>query len=203
MFSGIIENLGSVLSVTSKPDARIFTIETGFPDLSLGESIAVNGVCLTVTAFQPDGQATFFVSTETLSRSSLGAVVQGHYVNLERACTPSTRLSGHIVQGHVDAVGHITRLDQTGDVYDLRVSIPESLRRYVVEKGSIALDGISLTVNQVGKGAQDTAEMALMIIPHSWQHTALSEKQVGDPLNIEVDILAKYIESLTRHGAKS
>lgn len=203
MFSGIIENLGSVLSVTSKPDARIFTIETGFPDLSLGESVAVNGVCLTVTACQADGKATFFVSTETLSRSSLGAVIQGHYVNLERACTPSTRLSGHIVQGHVDAVGHITRLDQTGDVYDLRVSIPESLRRYVVEKGSIALDGISLTVNQVGKGAQDTAEMALMIIPHTWQHTALSEKQVGDPLNIEVDILAKYIESLTRHGAKS
>ncbi|MEE8658128.1 Riboflavin synthase [Acetobacteraceae bacterium EV16G] len=201
MFSGIIENLGSVLSVTSKPDARIFTIETGFPDLSLGESIAVNGVCLTVTAFQPDGQATFFVSTETLSRSSLGAVAQGHYVNLERACTPTTRLSGHIVQGHVDAVGNINRLDQTGDVYDLRVSIPESLRRYVVEKGSIALDGISLTVNHVGKGPQDAAEMALMIIPHTWQHTALSEKQVGDPLNIEVDILAKYIESLTRHGA--
>lgn len=202
MFSGIIAHLGTVSAVTSKPDARILTIETGFNDLSLGESIAVNGVCLTVTAFHPNGDATFFVSSETLSRSALGAVRSGHHVNLERACTPMTRLSGHIVQGHVDGIGHITKLDPLGEVYDLRVNIPETLRRYVVEKGSIALDGISLTINGLGTDAEGVAEISLMIIPHTWQHTSLFEKQIGDTLNVEVDVLAKYIEALTLNGAQ-
>jgi riboflavin synthase len=187
MFSGIIEKLGTVRHVAATPTERTLTIDTGLPDLALGESVAVNGVCLTVSRCAPAGEVDFHVSAE-----------KGARVNLERALTPASRLSGHIVQGHVDGVGHLRSVTPDGESFRLVVSVPRALRRYVVEKGSIALDGISLTVNAIG-AVEDSFPIHLMIIPHTWNHTVLSGLSPGDPLNIEVDVLAKYVETLLAH----
>jgi riboflavin synthase len=198
MFSGIIERLGTVRHVAATSSERTLTINTGIPDLTLGESVAVNGVCLTVTRFTPEGEADFHISGETQARTALPRLTQGTRVNLERAITPASRLSGHIVQGHVDGVGHLLSVEPDGQSFRLTVAVPGSLRRYVVEKGSIALDGISLTVNAIGP-VEETFPIHLMIIPHTWTHTGLSGLVVGDPLNIEADVLAKYVETLLVH----
>jgi riboflavin synthase len=195
MFSGIIERLGTVRDVVRTPSEQTLTLDTGIPDLTLGESVAVNGVCLTVTHRTPEGEAQFHVSPETLARTALSRLRQGAQVNLERAITPASRLSGHIVQGHVDGVGQLTSIEQVGECFRLVVMVPTNLRRYVVEKGSIALDGISLTVNAVG-AVGESFPIHLMIIPHTWTHTGLGSLVAGDPLNIEVDVLAKYVETL-------
>jgi riboflavin synthase len=200
MFSGIIERLGTVRHIAPTNSERVLTIGTGIPDLSLGESVAVNGVCLTVTRFTPEGEADFHVSGETQDRTALPRLTEGARVNLERASTPSSRLSGHIVQGHVDGVGRLVSVEPDGQSFHLTVSVPETLRRYVVEKGSIALDGISLTVNAIGPVEDGAFPIHLMIIPHTWTHTGLSGLKAGDPLNIEVDVLAKYVETLLAHG---
>lgn len=194
MFSGIVERLGTVSDVTASPAGRTLTIHTGMPDLTLGESVAVNGVCLTVARLK-DGGASFHVSPETEARTALPRLAAGADVNLERALTPASRLSGHIVQGHVDAVGQLLSISPQGESFRLAVSVPGALRRYVVEKGSIALDGISLTVNAIGP-IQESFPIHIMIIPHTWTHTALRALKPGDPLNIEVDVLAKYVETL-------
>jgi len=178
------------------------TVETGFPDLELGESVAVNGVCLTVETFDAAGVATFHLSGETLSRTPLDQLRAGSRVNLERAVAASTRLSGHIVQGHVDGVATLTSVEKAGDSYALRVFVPQALRQYVVEKGSITFDGISLTVNElhddITRGNQAGFEVGLTIIPHTWEHTNLSTLSVGDRMDVEVDVLSKYVENLLR-----
>jgi riboflavin synthase len=200
MFSGIIERLGTVRHVVPTPSERVLTVDTGIPDLTHGESVAVNGVCLTVTRFTTEGEADFHVSGETQARTALPRLTKGARVNLERAITPASRLSGHIVQGHVDGVGQLISVEPDGQSFRLAVAVPAALRRYVVEKGSIALDGISLTVNAIGPVGK-TFPIHLMIIPHTWTHTGLSGLAAGDPLNIEVDVLAKYVETLLAYPA--
>ncbi len=205
MFSGIIERLGHLAAVVpGQGDVRL-DLRTGFPDLQLGESVAVNGVCLTVTRSDAEGFASFFASTETLSVTALGRLQPGDRVNLERAVTPSTRLSGHIVQGHVDGVGTLRSVEPAGDAWSLRFSLPAALRRYCVLKGSITLDGISLTLNRLDEPAAGSGEdrfaIGVTIIPHTWEHTTLGGLQPGAPVNVEVDVMAKYVEQLLRAGS--
>jgi len=209
MFSGIIERLGTVRDIAVTSAGRTLTLDTGMSDLALGESVAVNGACLTVAGFS-DG-AVFHVSSETEARTALPRLSAGALVNLERALTPASRLSGHIVQGHVDGTGQLIRVVPEGESFRLAVRVPAALRRYIVEKGSIALDGISLTVNAIGPVEAPVSEpfdestesfpIHLMIIPHTWTHTALRALKPGDPLNIEVDVLAKYVETLLAYPA--
>lgn len=205
MFSGIIESLGRVRAIeapdTGGVQAVRIVLDTGLTGLVLGESVAVNGTCLTVTQFDDAGTAAFFASPETLDRTTLGRLREGSRVNLERAVTPSTRLSGHIVQGHVDATATLVSVTAQGDAderaWALVLDVPVSLRRYCVEKGSITLDGISLTLNAILPSATaGQFGIALMIIPHTWNHTNLGTLVPGAMLNVEVDIIAKYVEQL-------
>ena len=191
MFTGIVESLATVTAVERLSDsARITFADPLLADTATGDSIAVNGVCL--TAADVDGERiTADVMLETLRRSSLGHLAPGSRVNIERAVTAHTRLGGHVVQGHVDGVGRVVRREP-GDAWDVvTVSIPADLRRYVVEKGSIALDGVSLTV-----AAVDGAEVTVSLIPETLRRTTWGAKADGDPVNVEVDIFAKYVERL-------
>lgn len=193
MFTGIIEETGAVARIdTLAAGARLeIRCRAVLADATSGSSIAVNGVCLTAVSFTP---ASFSadVSPETLGRSSLGALGVGSPVNLERPLSPSGRLGGHLVQGHVDGAGEFLALDPLGDGnWWLTVRIPEELDRYVVEKGSIAIDGISLTVASI-----ETCVLAATIVPHTYATTALGSHRRGDQVNIECDILAKYVEKL-------
>ncbi len=195
MFSGIIESLGQVLKAEQGAQSLMLEVETGLTDVAEGESIAVNGVCLTAVAPAQDGPVRFFVSSETLDRTMLGRLKAGAGVNLERAVTPSTRLSGHIVQGHVDGLARFVGASPSGEARRVEFDVPAELRRYMVEKGSVALDGISLTLNEVGAVHDGVFRIALMIIPHTWDHTTLGTLSVGDAVNVEVDIIAKYVEA--------
>jgi len=201
MFTGIIEELGTVAAIErSGPSggARLVIRATDAvqdgqfgPKLQEGESIAVNGVCLTARAITADSFSAD-LSPETLERSSLGQLQTGSRVNLERAMTPTTRFGGHIVQGHVDGVGKLMALDPLSDGnYWLIVEIPPELERYVVWKGSIALNGISLTVASLEGNC-----LGVAIIPHTYQNTILRDMKPGEPINIECDVLAKYVEKL-------
>ena len=199
MFSGIIERLGRVQAIepAAGGQAARLVIESGFEDLAPGESVAINGVCLTVTHAAASGRAEFFVSPETLARTSLGSLREAGRCNLERAVTPSTRLSGHIVQGHVDATATLAAVETLGEAWSLTLDLPYRLRRYCVEKGSITLDGISLTINAILDDAPAGCfGVALMIIPHTWEHTNLGTLAAGATLNVEVDVIAKYVEQL-------
>ncbi len=197
MFSGIVEQVGRVQAVGPEDESRRLTLETGFTDLALGESVAVNGVCLTVTRHDPAGLADFFVSPETLARSNLAQVEAGGSVNLERSVTLATRLSGHLVQGHVDGRARLTAVVRDGDARRVELTLPADLRRFCVEKGSIALNGVSLTLNSVGEiGAEGRFPIAITLIPHTWVHTNLQHCALGDEINVEVDVLAKYVEQL-------
>lgn len=199
MFTGIIEELGRIEAIDPAGDDVRLTVHGPLvtSDASRGDSIAVNGVCLTVTDLGEAGDsaspATFTadVMPETLTHSSLGALTPGSPVNLERAVRVDARLGGHIVQGHVDGVGTIA--DRTpGDRWEVvRVSIPAALARYVVDKGSITLDGVSLTVSGVG-----TDWLEVSLIPETLARTTLGTAAVGSPVNVEVDVLAKYVEKL-------
>jgi riboflavin synthase len=190
VFTGIITKVGKIIEKTERAKSECaFLIETGFSDLSLGESVAINGVCLTVAEFTPSGDASFYASPETLTRTNLGKLKRDSRVNLERALRVGDRLSGHWVQGHVDGVGEVVEISQTGESWNLSVRVPENLERYFVEKGSIALSGVSLTINSI-----DQNLISLMIIPHTWQNTNFFSLQSGDSVNIEVDILAKLME---------
>ncbi|MFT8932681.1 MAG: riboflavin synthase [Acetobacter syzygii] len=195
MFSGIIESLGQVLKAEQGAQSLMLEVETGLTDVAEGESIAVNGVCLTAVAEAQNAPVRFFVSSETLDRTMLGRLRAGARVNLERAVTPSTRLSGHIVQGHVDGLARFVGATPVGDARRVEFEVPAELRRYMVEKGSVALNGISLTLNEVGTVQDGVFRIALMIIPHTWDHTTLGTAQVGDAVNVEVDIIAKYVEA--------
>lgn len=196
MFSGIIETVARVakLEIRNLPTGQaeaLLAISTGYSDLVLGESIAVNGACLTVAETTPEGLAQFYASEETLKLTNLSDLRIGGYVNLERALRANARLSGHIVQGHVDGVGSLAVVEPTQSAYFLKFAIPESLARYCVLKGSITIDGISLTLNQVTE-----RQIEVMIIPHTWEQTRLSKMKPGDRVNVEVDVLAKYVERL-------
>jgi len=193
MFTGIIEELGTVAAFEPRhAGARLrVACRVVLSDVTEGASIAVNGVCLTAVGITPDSFDAD-LAPETLSRSNLGSLVAGSRVNLERPVTPVTRLSGHIVQGHVDATGEIVALDALGDGnWWLRVRVPGELDRYLVHKGSIALDGISLTIASLDAGV-----VGVTIIPHTFEHTSLGSARVGSRVNVEVDVLAKHVEKL-------
>ena len=193
MFTGIVEELGEVVALDHQADSARLTVRAPgvTADAVTGASMAVNGVCLTVIDLAT-GVFTADVMRETLSRSSLGELTVGSRVNLERAVRASDRLGGHIVQGHVDGVG--TVIDRrVGDGWEtMRISLPEGLSRYVVEKGSIAIDGVSLTVSAVADGWFEVS-----LIPTTLALTTLGRHGVGEPVNVEVDVIAKYVERLT------
>ncbi len=196
MFSGIIEKLGKVAQVTHKQGALTCRIATQYNDLELGESVAVNGVCLTVAALPKDDVAEFFASAETLACTNLGALNAGSTVNLERAVSLNTRLSGHLVQGHVDGVAVLRSVLPEAGAWKLEIDIPANLARFCVEKGSVALNGISLTINTLQDFADGTLRLGLTIIPHTWEYTNLHAVKIEDAINIEVDVMAKYVERL-------
>ena len=188
MFTGIVEETGAVI------DRQEYGITIGadivMPGMKLGDSIAVNGACLTVVAFEAD-RFRVDLAPETLRRTALGQLESGSSVNLERPVAVGGRLGGHIVQGHIDAAGRITSIRPEGDCFIFRIRAPKALMPYIVEKGFIAVDGISLTV--VAK--RDTA-FTLSVIPYTLRNTNLREKSANHRVNLEVDILAKYVESL-------
>jgi riboflavin synthase len=192
VFTGIIEELGEVIAMDELPDAARLTVQGPLvtSDVKHGDSIAVNGVCLTVVEAK-DGAFTADVMRESLSRSSLGALRVGSAVNLERAVRLSDRLGGHLVQGHVDGTGEIVSREPSDHWTVVRITLPDDLDRYVVEKGSVTVDGISLTVSLIGTGFFEVS-----LIPTTLELTTLGTKGPGDPVNLEVDITAKYVEKL-------
>ncbi|MCF6386036.1 riboflavin synthase [Mycobacterium sp. MBM] len=196
MFTGIVEELGEIVGKEDLADAARFEIRGPVvtSDAGHGDSIAVNGVCLTVVEVRPDGAFTADVMAETLNRSSLRAVDVGSRVNLERAAAVNSRLGGHIVQGHVDGTGEVLTRTPSQNWEVVRISLPPQLARYVVEKGSITVDGISLTVSGLG---DDWFEVSL--IPTTLSLTTLGGAAVGTPVNLEVDVIAKYVERLLVH----
>jgi riboflavin synthase len=198
MFTGLVEQLGKVLSAEDRRGQRKIQVKTGFTDIKLGESVAVNGVCLTVSEFTPKGELSFFVSEESLDRSNLGALGEGSRVNLERAMLPTSRMGGHWVQGHVDTKGMVLSLTEGHDHWKITVALDPKYGRYCVEKGSITLNGVSLTINSLIETKLNEFMVTFLIVPHTWKHTNLSELKSGDTVNVEVDILAKYIEKLCR-----
>jgi riboflavin synthase len=196
MFTGIIEELGRVRSIEERGENGRIIVEARLvtDGTQNGDSIAVNGVCLTALDIQPDSFAAD-VSHETLVRSTIGNLRPGVPVNLERAVTPATRLGGHIVQGHVDARGEFVSVDDLGESWTVRISYPPEIGRYLVFKGSIAVEGISLTIAAL---ADEYFEVA--IIPKTWGVTNLSQLRRGDAVNLEVDVIAKYVERLLAAG---
>lgn len=193
MFTGIVEQVGVVVARVGSGQGARLSVRTAYPDLVLGESVAVNGVCLTVDEASAAGVFGADASAETLDRTTLGKLRAGASVNLERALTPTSRLGGHIVSGHVDAVARLRARTRVGDAERLVFELPPALARFVAEKGSVALDGISLTVNAVDdrEGTFDC-----MIIPHTQRRTTLVDLSVGGAVNLEVDLLARYAARL-------
>jgi len=192
MFTGIVEELGSVVSAPSK---LVVAAPKVAADSDPGASVAVNGVCLTVVDRDGDRLA-FDVSEETLARSSLGEIRAGEPVNLERPVTLLARLGGHLVQGHVDGVGLVESVDPRGDGVEITVRAPQDLCRYVVEKGSIALDGVSLTVSSI-----EGPRFRMALVPFTLRATTLGRIEPGRRVNLEVDVIAKYIESFVRRSS--
>ena len=192
MFTGIIEELGRIASFEKFEQGKRLNIacSTVLSDTKDGDSIAVNGVCLTALNVA-DGSFSADLSPETLDRSTLGRLDVGSPVNLERAVTPQTRLGGHIVQGHVDARGTFLEAIDEGDFWTVRIGFPPEISRYMVEKGSVAVEGISLTIAHLNDNNFDIA-----IIPKTWAVTNLSTLKPGDPVNLEVDVIAKYVERM-------
>lgn len=199
MFTGIVEELGEVTGRDVLSDAARLTIRGAVvtADAGHGDSIAVNGVCLTVAELLPGGLFTADVMGETLDRSNLGALQVGSRVNLERAAAVNSRLGGHIVQGHVDGTGQIVARSPSEHWEVVRIEIPAEVARYVVEKGSITVDGISLTVSGLGSDPRDWFEVSL--IPTTRELTTLGQAPIGTQVNLEVDVIAKYVERLLTH----
>ncbi len=188
MFTGIVEEVGIVAAISD--NAMTVRASKVLEDVKLGDSIAVNGTCLTAVSFTKS-EFSVDLSPETMRRTSLGQLSEGSPVNLERALLASDRMGGHIVQGHVDGTGRIMSTKTDGDSIIFRVRVPKRLNRYIVEKGFVAVDGISLTV--VKRGA---SSFTLAVIPYTLKNTNLASLSVGDRVNLEADILAKYVESL-------
>jgi len=199
MFTGIVEELGTVAGIEDQGDALRLTIHAQhvLADAGLGDSISVNGCCLTVA--ERDGDTwTADVMQETLDKTSLAGVQPGDRVNLERAVTPQTRLGGHIVQGHVDGVGTIASRTPSEHWELVEVTMPTELSRYLVDKGSITVDGVSLTVVEAGDD-----HFTVSLIPETLARTTLGSRQPGDRVNLEVDVIAKYVERLLAAGVRS
>lgn len=192
MFTGIIEEVGVIKNIKMGAQSAVITIqaETVMEDIHLGDSIAMNGVCLTVTSFDKNSYSVD-VMHETLRRTNLGALKGGSRVNLERAMAADGRFGGHIVAGHVDGTGVITSMKQDDNAVWIDIETDASVLKYIVEKGSITIDGISLTVAQV-----DSRSFAVSVIPHTGMHTTLLEKKPGDSVNLETDMIGKYVEKL-------
>lgn len=192
MFTGIIEEVGKIERIQNGSHSAVLHIQAQkiLDDLKIGDSVAVNGVCLTVTSFHKQG-FTADVMHETLNRSALALLQIGSRVNLERAMPVNGRFGGHIVAGHVDGMGKIMRIEQDDNAVWYTVQAAESVMKYIVEKGSIAIDGISLTVAKV-----ETAYFSISAIPHTVRETTLKERRIGDAVNLETDIIGKYVEKL-------
>ena len=190
MFTGIVEETAEILAVDVTEEGRRLRLSTTFDGLEVGQSISVSGACLTVENFDAEWFEVF-TATETIERTYLGDLAVGDIVNLERALPADGRFDGHLVQGHVDATATVTDSTRLGDDWEFAFSLPGDLAPYVVEKGSITVDGISLTV-----ASHEEDEFAVAIIPETYEITSLSEKSVGDPVHLEVDVIAKYVESL-------
>jgi riboflavin synthase len=198
MFTGIIENKGKVLRVEYHGQGKRLTLELpeNLTDVQPGDSININGACLTVV--EKKGQTIGLdLSTETLQKTVLGDLIGGDFVNLERALKLTDRLGGHIVTGHIDGMGVIVEKRKETDFIHLRIRIPKAISRYVVQKGAIAIDGISLTVNECQE-----EEVQLALIPYTIEKTTLVEKRVGDRVNVEADILGKYVEKMLDQGGR-
>ena len=195
MFTGLIQAVGRIAQIEKGEQDIRLRIETGklpLAEVALGDSIATSGVCLTVTEL-PGGGYWADVSPETLSLTSLGTKSIGDPVNLETSLTLNTPLGGHLVSGHVDGVGQIQEINEDARFWRVKVAAPENLARYIAMKGSICVDGTSLTVNQV-----DGASFELTIIPQTWEETVFSEYEVGSRVNLEVDVIARYLERLSQ-----
>ncbi|PKG37263.1 riboflavin synthase [Psychromonas sp. Urea-02u-13] len=193
MFTGIIEAVGSITAIKRHAQDMTITVDSGALDLSdvkLGDSISHNGVCLTVTRLEGNGYDVD-ISTETIERSGFAAIKNGFSLNLEKAMQVTSRFGGHIVSGHVDGVGEITSITQLGSAVEYWVKAPDNLAKYIAEKGSISIDGISLTTNAI-----DGASFKLTIIPHTISETTMTHYQVGTLVNLEVDVVSRYLERL-------
>ena len=200
MFTGIIETLGTIRELSRAEGGSRLTVapQAPWPDLVAGESIAISGVCLTVEQDSRSDRLVFFLSSETLSRTTLGQARRGGAVNLERALRADGRLGGHLVMGHVDGLGTIRRFDRTGESWTLEIEFPSELAPFLAPKGSIAVDGISLTVVDLSDRVFTVA-----VIPHSVQSTNLALAAPGTPVNLEVDMLARYVvRALEVYGRK-
>ncbi len=191
MFTGLVEATGNVLCLESKGEQARLTLEIPFAaELTLGDSVAINGCCLTVADLAPNGTS-FDLLAQTLRVTSLGGLAAGSLVNLERAMMVGDRFGGHFVQGHVDGTGKITRLEASGQDHIVGVSLPPEIHRLCIDKGSLTLDGISLTIAEL---APDGA--VFWITPHTWEQTHLHRAKVGQSMNLESDMLAKYVDKL-------
>ena len=200
MFTGIIEEIGIVRNIVkgSRSIKLTITAKKVLENTNLGDSIAVNGVCLTVTALGKDG-FTADVMPESMSKTNMGRLKPGDRVNLERALTLSSRLGGHIVSGHIDGVGDIINMEKDDNAVRVTVTSVPKVMKYIVSEGSVALDGVSLTVAHLGEGDND---FTVSLIPHTAQVTTLLDKKVGDKLNIENDVVGKYVERLLNFSDK-
>lgn len=203
MFTGIIQAVGTLSDLQPKGGDMALVVNTGkldMADVQLGDSIAVNGVCLTAVALTNSGSEKGFtadVSRETLSLTSLGDLSKGSEVNLEKALTLETRLGGHLVSGHVDGLGEVVARRNDGRSEWFNIKAPESLAKYIAAKGSITIDGVSLTVNRV-----DDEHFEINIVPHTIQETIIGHYQSGTKINLEVDVIARYLERLIQYGGK-
>lgn len=197
MFTGLVEELGHVQRLQRQGSLQRMDIaaQKVLEGMAIGDSVNIDGACQTVVAFDAHS---FSVETvpETLSRTTLGKFQSGRTVNLERAMRLGDRLGGHIVQGHVDEVGQVTTIEQSGGEWRIRISTPASLHPYIAGKGSITVDGISLTVAEVDAGG-----FTIAVIPHTFDNTVLSQRSIGDDVNLEVDVIARYIERLLHAGS--
>jgi riboflavin synthase len=196
MFTGIVEDTAKVSRIEHRGQEKSLILELPphLTEVQLGDSININGVCLTVVQ-KNEQRIELDLSSETLQKTALRELREGDQVNLERALRLTDRLGGHIVTGHVDGIGEIVEKREEGDFLQLRIRVPESVSRYVVQKGSIAIDGISLTVNEYQEG-----EIRMTLIPYTIEKTTLRQKRVGDRVNIEGDILGKYVEKFLDRG---
>jgi riboflavin synthase len=191
MFTGLVETVGIVVALTAHGEQARLEIQISFAaELALGDSVAINGCCLTV-ADRTVNIVAFDLLAQTLRVTSLGALVSGAAVNLERAMMVGDRFGGHFVQGHIDSTGTIVRLDPNGQDHILGVSLPPDIHRLCIDKGSLTVDGISLTIAELG-----TDSATFWITPHTWQHTHLHRAQLGQLVNLETDMLAKYVDKL-------
>ncbi len=193
MFTGLVSAGAKIVARRTSPGGAVLSVErpAAYADAAPGESVSVSGVCLTVLPVADPKELTFDVSPETLARTTLGGLEPGARVNLERALLATDRLGGHVVAGHVDGTGEVLGVASAGDSWTFTFSLPAALARYAVEKGSIAVDGVSLTIAALRDGSFDVA-----VIPHTFSATTLGERRPGDRVNLEVDVLGKYVERL-------